>query len=242
MASLEKPLSLAFTVTDKRSKGRWGSAHPPARRVSWPGIARKKKPLELSCDRYREPDQGALGQCPPRQGDVSLGLASLKKVPGAPLFNLSKPKSTKSHVQSFPDGTSNRLPLTDPPPGFAVESRTYPGTRHLPRPAAAPRTPWMFGPNSLFNFVVFPTPEFLQGLRPARLGQEGRDLAGQASRRRGHGVSNPPLVTPRSQRLGGSQFDSSPARKTCLWAWRCSKKPLELSCDRYREPDQGALG
>ncbi|KAF4094586.1 hypothetical protein G5714_024686 [Onychostoma macrolepis] len=52
--------SLAFTVTDKQSKGRWGSAHPTSETCFW-AWRRSKKPLELSCDRYREPDQGALG-------------------------------------------------------------------------------------------------------------------------------------------------------------------------------------
>ncbi|KAF4094553.1 hypothetical protein G5714_024725 [Onychostoma macrolepis] len=55
----KKPLSLAFTVTDKQSKGRWGSAHPTSETCFW--AWRRRKAPELSCDRYREPDQGALG-------------------------------------------------------------------------------------------------------------------------------------------------------------------------------------
>ncbi|KAF4094634.1 hypothetical protein G5714_024565 [Onychostoma macrolepis] len=60
LASPKSPWSLAFTVTDKQSKGRWGSAHPTSETCFW-AWRRSKKPLELSCDRYREPDQGALG-------------------------------------------------------------------------------------------------------------------------------------------------------------------------------------
>ncbi|KAF4094479.1 hypothetical protein G5714_024660 [Onychostoma macrolepis] len=36
------------------------------------------------------------------------------------------------------------------------------------------------------------------------------------------------------------RWGSAHPPEACLWAWRRSKKPLELSCDRYREPDQGA--
>ncbi len=42
---------------------------------------RSKKPLELSSHRDRQPERGALGWNLPRQGDVSLGLATLEKAP-----------------------------------------------------------------------------------------------------------------------------------------------------------------
>ncbi|KAF4094505.1 hypothetical protein G5714_024606 [Onychostoma macrolepis] len=70
----EKPLELSCDRTN-RTKGRLGSAHPTRETCLW--AWRAEKPLSLAVT-AREPDQGALGQCPPRQGDVSLGLASPK--------------------------------------------------------------------------------------------------------------------------------------------------------------------
>ncbi|KAF4094584.1 hypothetical protein G5714_024695 [Onychostoma macrolepis] len=189
LASLEKPLelscdryrqtdpwSLAFTVTDKQSKGRWGSAHPPGRRVSGPGVARKspwslavtvtenrtkgrwgsahptretclwawrrsKKPLELSCDRYREPDQGALGQCPPRQGD---------------------------------------LPLTDPPPGSRSNPEPTQGRGAVPGLPRRLRHPGCLAQAPVFDLVVF-EPKFIQGPLPHGRAERAA-LVGKAGR------------------------------------------------------------
>ncbi|KAF4094605.1 hypothetical protein G5714_024654 [Onychostoma macrolepis] len=175
----KSPWSLAVTVTENRTKGRWGSAHPTRETCLW-AWRRSKKPLELSCDRYREPDQGALGQCPPRQGDVSLGLASLEKAPGAPLFKRSKPKSTKSHVQSFPDGTSNQLPLTDPPPGSRSNPEPTQGRGAVPGLPRRLRHPGCLAQAPVFDLVVF-EPKFIQGPLPHGRAERAA-LVGKAGR------------------------------------------------------------
>ncbi|KAF4094643.1 hypothetical protein G5714_024574 [Onychostoma macrolepis] len=48
-------------------------------------------------------------------------------------------------------------------------------------------------------------------------------------------------VTATENRTKGRWGSAHPTSETCVWAWRRRKAP-ELSCDRYREPDQGALG
>ncbi|KAF4094578.1 hypothetical protein G5714_024710 [Onychostoma macrolepis] len=177
----KSPWSLAVTVTENRTKGRWGSAHPARETCLW-AWRRSKKPLELSCDRYREPDQGALGQCPPRQGDVSLGLASLEKAPGAPLFKRSKPKSTKSHVQSFPDGTSNQLPLTDPPPGSRSNPEPTRGRGAVPGLPRRLRHPGCLAQAPVFDLVVFPNRNSSRVHSPHGRAREGRPWSGKAGR------------------------------------------------------------
>ncbi|KAF4094533.1 hypothetical protein G5714_024550 [Onychostoma macrolepis] len=61
----KSPWSLAFIVGENRQFLEGAEVVPTRQRDVSLGLVSLEKPLELSCDRYREPDQGALGQCPP---------------------------------------------------------------------------------------------------------------------------------------------------------------------------------
>ncbi|KAF4094478.1 hypothetical protein G5714_024659 [Onychostoma macrolepis] len=161
-----------------------------------------------------------------RREEAAVGLAS----PAARAFAI------RWHLKAAsPNGPTSRV---------AVESGTYRGEAPS-RPASAHRAPWMFGPSPLFDLVVFrPNSSRVYTPRPGPRGEPSR----YTPRRRGHGASNPPLVT-REPDQGvrvrvrvrvrvGVRVGVPPTRQeACLWAWRCSKKPLELSCDRYRQPE-----
>ncbi|KAF4094589.1 hypothetical protein G5714_024689 [Onychostoma macrolepis] len=84
----------------------------------------------------------------------------------------------------------------------------------------------MFGPSPPFRLSRFSDPEI-----PLPLVTPPGPPGGRSGRR--------PGVTP-AARSKGRWGSAHPTSETCFWAWRRSKKPLELSCDRYREPDQGA--
>ncbi|KAF4114974.1 hypothetical protein G5714_005197 [Onychostoma macrolepis] len=210
----KSPWSLAVTVTDNRSKGRWGSAHPTSETCFW-AWRRSKKPLELSFHCYRQTERRVSGPGVARKSPWSLAVTVTRTGPrgaGAvptrqeaclwawrrskkPLElrflsaqNLSPQNHTFNHFRRHLKPAS----LTDPPPG----SRSNPeptGDEAPSRPASAPQTPWMFGPSPVFDLVVF-EPKFIQGPLPAAV---PRAAPGREGRKRPE-ATVPPLVTPKT--------------------------------------------
>ncbi len=106
----KSPWSLALTVTDNQSEGRWAGIYPARAMCPWAWQC-SKKTLELSSHRDRQPEWGASGWTLSRQSDVSLGLAMLEKPLELSFHRDRQPERGASGVMRFWACQRSKKPL-----------------------------------------------------------------------------------------------------------------------------------